>query len=290
MLLLTRFLAPIGVNYFYGRGKNPGFPEENYSLSITILAPIGACFLARRSKVQNKRLQGDFCVMINSFIEAIKIEQRRIQRLIDLSTPLETNGRGHLRLLHRGSGVYAYERWQQKGAREHSKYLGRLESQAVRELFSLRFKAQRLVRLRRDQKLLDQLMRQYRRYDFESVLNDMPTAYRAAAHGNSFNQRYEELRDWANEDYPKNAYPFPRQEIYAADGTRLRSKGECIFYNLLQGRGILFRYECEIEITECATELQRGRGAMLFLRSCGICCSANTLFSSRHDCRKIPAN
>ena len=74
----------------------------------------------------------------------------------------------------------------------------------------------------------------------------MSRDYRRAAQENSFNKRYEELKAWANAPYEKNPFPFPEAENYAKDGTRLRSKGECIWYNLLQERGIVFRNECKM--------------------------------------------
>ena len=179
------------------------------------------------------------------FTEAIKAEQERIQRFIDLSRT-DTTGRGNLKLQKRGNKLYGYERWQGKGQAERLKYLGLLDSSAVRELFSVRFQAIRLGILEHDQKILERLKKQYRPYDFGAILSEMPRAYRIAARGNSFNQRYEEVREWANAEYNKNPYP--------EDGTRLRSKGECIFYNLLKGRGILFRYECEMVIVDQSGE------------------------------------
>ena len=183
------------------------------------------------------------------FIDAIKTEQKRIQRLIDLSGPCEADShkRGNLYLKEQESRIYAYERSCSKGKPEKKVYLGTLESESVRELVSIKYKAQKLARLQYDQKLLEKLERQYRRYDFASIISEMPKAYQIAAKGDIYNQRYEEIRAWAEADYPKNTYPFPEAEIYAKDGTRLRSKGECIWYNLLQERGILFRNDCEIE-------------------------------------------
>ena len=185
----------------------------------------------------------------NMFLEAVKTEQRRIQRFIDLSGP-EQNSRGSLYLRSQGDSVYAYERWQRKGQPERRVYLGPLASAPVRELFSCKFKEQRLARLCHDQRLLEKLEQQYQMYDFESVVNDMPKAYRRAARANSYNQRYEELLEWANADYAKNPYPFPEGKNFAKDGTRMRSKGECIWYNLMQERGILFRNDCEVVIVD----------------------------------------
>ena len=50
--------------------------------------------------------------------------------------------------------------------------------------------------------------------------------------------------------YSGGFYPFPDAEIYAEDGTRMRSKGECIWYNLLRKRGILFRYDCAVTFVD----------------------------------------
>ena len=185
----------------------------------------------------------------NMFIEAIKTEQRRIQRFIDLSRMNNTD-RGHLYLLNQGGRVYGYERWQGCGKEDRKVYLGTLDSEKVRELFSVRFKERRLARLGYDQKLLQKLERQYQPYDFESIVADMPKAYRMAATNDSFDKRYEEIKKWVNGDYPKNTYPLPEAEIYAKDGTRMRSKGECIWYNLLLERGILFRYDSEVEFVD----------------------------------------
>lgn len=187
--------------------------------------------------------------MIDMFTEAIKVEQKRIQRFIDLSHPKATK-RGSMKLQKQGDKIYAYERWQRKGQTDRIQYLGPLDSSAVRELFSARFQEIRLGILEHDQKILERLTKQYEPYDFGTILSEMPRAYQIAARGNSFNQRYEEIREWANAEYNKNPFPFPESENYAEDGTRLRSKGECIFYNLLKGRGILFRYECEMVIVD----------------------------------------
>lgn len=187
--------------------------------------------------------------MKNSFTEAIKIEEKRIQRLIDLSE-VPGGDHGSLQLQKRGGRIYVYQRWQRKNEPERKVYLGKMDSEQVRKLFTIKFQEQRLARLRSNQALLQRLLEEYQPYDFESVVNDLPGAYRMVAGENSFDQRYEEVRAWANADYPQNTYPFSGPENIAVDGTRLRSKGECLFYNLLQGRGILFRNDCELVIVD----------------------------------------
>ena len=183
------------------------------------------------------------------FKEAIKTEQRRIQRLIDLSA-ISDERRGNLCLQKRGQKTYAYERWQPQDQPERKVYLGPLDSAPVQELYSVKYQGRRMAILQHDQELLQKLEREYQGYDYESVISGMPTAYWNVPGRDLFNQRYEEIREWANADYRKNPFPFPPAKNYAADGTRLRSKGECILYNLMQGRGILFRYDCVIEVVD----------------------------------------
>ena len=183
------------------------------------------------------------------FIEAIKAEQRRIQRFIDLSRPCDGD-RGSLYVQNQGGNLYAFERWQEKGKPLRKTYLGRIDSEPVRELFSAKFIEKRFSCLQYDQKLLEKLERQYQRYDFDSIVAAMPKAYRMAARNDSFDQRYEEIRKWAEAPYPKCTYPLPDAETQAKDGTRLRSKGECIWYNLMLERGILFRYDCAMTFVD----------------------------------------
>ena len=122
------------------------------------------------------------------FVEAIKTEQRRIERFVGLSRSGSAE-RGSLYIQKQGDHFYAFERWQGKEGHMRKVYLGSLESEAVQELFADKFKAKRLTRLWHDQKLLEKLERQYQEYDFDSIVAEMPKAYRMAARNNSFDQR-----------------------------------------------------------------------------------------------------
>ena len=46
-----------------------------------------------------------------------------------------------------------------------------------------------------------------------------------------------------HETYEKNPREYPRTVNIAKDGTRVRSKSECIVYNALLDAGIPFRYD-----------------------------------------------
>ena len=129
----------------------------------------------------------------NMFMDAIKNEQKRIQGFIDLSSNFETD-RGCLYVQKHGTNLYGYERKRSKDGTVQKIYLGPIASEKVQELFSIRLKTQRLSRLRHNQSLLNNIERSYQMYDFGSIVLDMPKAYRMAALGDSFDQRYEEIR------------------------------------------------------------------------------------------------
>lgn len=183
-------------------------------------------------------------------MQDVKNEQKRIQRLLHLGQKKQHADRGGIQLISHKGNIYAYERWQKRGQKGKKKYLGKIDSHSVRELFLVRLNQEREHRLLKNQKFLQNLEKDYLRYDFASIVACLPQAYQKVARKNGFDERYEELRAWASADYPRNPFPFPDSENYAKDGTRMRSKGECLLYNLLQERGILFRYECKLILTD----------------------------------------
>ena len=183
---------------------------------------------------------------MNGFKDAIKHEQNRIQELINLTA--ESRGceqRGTLRLERRGSGIYCYEK---KG--KTKKYLGKTDSEETKAFIRDNYLAEKRKRLLLDSSLLEKLDQQYLGYDRESVFAALPDSYRSIATEDFNDARYEELKKWANADYVKNQAPFPDAVILAVDGIRVRSKGECLHYNILYGLGIPFRYDSVITIKD----------------------------------------
>lgn len=59
--------------------------------------------------------------------------------------------------------------------------------------------------------------------------------------------KLDEMIAWANAPYQKNSKDFPNQMITSCDGTRMRSKGECIWYNSLIEEKLLFRNDMLME-------------------------------------------
>lgn len=188
---------------------------------------------------------------MNTFKDQIKTEQKRIQRLIDLTDPSDgLDLSGSLTVEPRGNGTYCYRQRYRNGQRLPKEYLGKPDSAPVRAFAAGRFRTEQLRRLRSNRELLQGLEKEYLDYDRSSIIASLPDSFQSVITDSAFNARYEELRQWANADYEKNTAPFPNTENYAVDGTRTRSKGESIFYNIFYDLSVLFRYDCIIEVID----------------------------------------
>ena len=184
---------------------------------------------------------------MNEFKEAMKREQKRILRLADLTAGSETSERpGVLLLDKRGDRIYCYKR-EEGGAK---KYLGAADSEAARQFLQQRYLIEKRNRLMTDQKLIEATLQKYQDYSYDAIMSALPASYRAIADEDFNNRRYEEIKQWANAEYAVNEAPFPDAEIYAQDGRRMRSKGECLHANTLIGLGIPFRNDCLITCTD----------------------------------------
>ena len=187
----------------------------------------------------------------------LKMEQRRIQRLIDLSASADDcSDVGTIDVRSRKGNDYFYESLYSGGKRIRRAYLGTAGSKAVREHCRRRFNAELLRRLRKDNDLLDKVLGQYRSLDPDAVIASLPSSYGKVPREAFVDERYDELKAWAAADYPVNTAPFPKTENYAKDGRRVRSKGECIIYNLLLEAGIPFRYDSVVRFSDSGGKIK----------------------------------
>ena len=178
---------------------------------------------------------------MNEFMEAMKREQKRILRLVDLTADVENYDTQEVLLLDkRGSRTYCYK----SDSQNVKTYLGTTESEEARRMMRNRFLREKRKRLLKDQNLIEKIMKGYQDYSYDAVMSALPASYMAIADEDFNNKRYEEIKAWANADYPVNEIPFPDAEIYTQYGKRVRSKGECLHLNILTELGIPYRYDC----------------------------------------------
>ena len=122
-------------------------------------------------------------------------------------------------------------------------YLGSEKSDKVKKEKVRQLKVALKETLDHDQKQIDELMSTYRPYDIHSLekyispcLRDVPVEF-------VLNDDVQKLWDWAGQEYARNTAPFPKREIYALDGTRVRSKGETVWYNDFKSTWVPMRYD-----------------------------------------------
>ena len=137
---------------------------------------------------------------------------------------------------------YYYKRTIQNGKRHYS-YIGNADSEKLKKIARASYKHALLQIVRNDIKVLKQLKNKYYPHDKAHVLKKISPAFSDITFDTAFDKVMEELVRWAADDYERNPKPFPDKIILAKDGTRVRSRAECIIYNALLDAGIPFRYD-----------------------------------------------
>lgn len=126
-------------------------------------------------------------------------------------------------------------------------YLGTADSNAVKQIKIEQMQSSLIDVLDFDRDLIVEFTKKFRDFDACSLekyvapcLRDIPVDF-------IVDERFRGLWNWANSNYEKNSSPFPKRKIYAVDGTRIRSKGECMWYNDFKAMWVPMRYDPVME-------------------------------------------
>lgn len=141
-----------------------------------------------------------------------------------------------------------------KGGRS---YIGKRDSKKLKELIKSSYKYRLLDALSRNIRSLKKALDDLPPLDSDHIIGSMSPCIRGIPFQYPFDTSLGKLIKWANSDYERNPLPYPDRIILAKDGTRVRSKSECIIYNALLDAGIPFRYDPLIELYTITAEGQR---------------------------------
>ena len=132
-----------------------------------------------------------------------------------------------------------------KGAKNNNKrtYLGGPGSIKLKKTLASAYKAVLLESLKGNINLLETIQNKYIPYDRNHIIKQLSSCVQNLDFPNTDNMIMSELFLWMHEPYEKNPREYPRTVNIAKDGTRVRSKSECIVYNALLDAGIPFRYD-----------------------------------------------
>ncbi|MBR2548020.1 MAG: hypothetical protein IKF07_07520 [Eubacterium sp.] len=179
---------------------------------------------------------------MTSFLNSINIElENLIQLEYELNNDPVVPKKVVVRSSKRNNKTYYYQIT--SSSTKKQVYLGDASSGKLHALARSSYKKELLRLVKRNIKILKKALNDYCPYCKDDILAKLSPCLRTVQFDSNFDTIMEDLRKWASADYVKNQKPFQGPVILAKDGTRVRSKSECIIYNLLLDAGIPFRYD-----------------------------------------------
>ena len=122
-------------------------------------------------------------------------------------------------------------------------YLGKADSKKLLNTVQSAYKLALRDMVKHNMKLLLSFKREYKDLTESNVMSHLSPCVKDISVPNNYLPDMKQLYEWAEEHYKKNSAPFGKKVIRAKDGTRVRSKSECIIYNALLDSGVPFRYD-----------------------------------------------
>lgn len=126
-------------------------------------------------------------------------------------------------------------------------YLGDAKSEKLQVAARSSYKKELMKIVKHNIKVLLKAVKSYRSYNRSDIIAKLSPCLRDLQFKTEFDSIMKELKEWAEADYEHNPKPFKGGVIKAKDGTRVRSRAECIIYNLLLEAGIPFRYDAVVK-------------------------------------------
>ena len=137
-----------------------------------------------------------------------------------------------------------------RNGKVHRCYLGKADSEKVRLEKIQQMESALYDTLCLNKQILESAIQEYESYDLGSLENKVSACLAKVKCVFLIDRRLEKMFAWAKADYMRNSKPFPDQIILAKDGTRVRSKDECVWYNYLLDAGLPFRYDWVMEFED----------------------------------------
>lgn len=128
------------------------------------------------------------------------------------------------------------------------KYVGTEKDHRFRSKYIASFNKAALEIVDKNLDLLNDFKNKFVEVSAENIKAQLSKCTQGINAYTSFDKDMEGLVKWASEDYTRNSMPFNSRAIYAKDGSRVRSKSECIIYNESHNQNMPFRYDSVISL------------------------------------------
>ena len=202
--------------------------------------------------------------MIRSSLRFVKSEQRRnyeVLKKLEQFEPVTGSIFGEDK-----NGHTYYKRKYRDHHKQCTEYLGKASDEKTLEFVQAQFRQAFLVLVRRNIEAIKRFLNEYTPITTQNIYRLLPPIYWEAGGEFYFDRQLEEIKAWAKVNYPRNPAPINNPNI-ACDGTVVRSKGECIWYNCLVAAGLPFRYDCPVKVID-----DMGRERIRYVDFLILCC------------------
>lgn len=175
---------------------------------------------------------------INWLIEKIR---KKLEMFIDLPNITLVAKR-------KGTNLYYYaQEYKDKSMKQY--YLGTPEDNIVKRLKVRRFYQNMLKALQKDKELLTRVVRDFIDYSAYEIHKHLPNAYKNLPEECFEDETLQKMKEWASQKYERNTFPIPDQPNIARDGTAMRSKGECMWYDDILFEDVPVRIDPTLHLT-----------------------------------------
>ena len=180
---------------------------------------------------------------MTSFLKCIDEELAYLIRLdLDLEKDPIAPKKYAVALKHRNGNNYYWDVTTTDGKRDPD-YLGDAYSEKLHEVAQSSYKKVLMQIVKHNIGVLKKVEKSYHSFSKPAVIAKLSPCLQDLRFDTEFDTIMKDLQEWASAEYKHNPKPFKNVVIKAKDGTRVRSKSECIVYNLLLEAGIPFRYD-----------------------------------------------
>lgn len=184
---------------------------------------------------------------MKSQVKYLTGELALIDELISKLSNVTTLDKGCFLAERRRKNTYYYFR---KHGERSKIYLGTAKSHKVKRHKQNEMANALLDELKKDRNSISNCISAISNRSPKEIMNSIPSKYAEIDAELFLFPRIKELYEWANTDYEKNPATYPDSNNIALDGTRMRSKGESLWYNLLTESNIPFRTDCLLTFTD----------------------------------------
>jgi len=179
----------------------------------------------------------------------IQEQQNTAQRILKTRSFLKTAPEGHIVRSKRPSGWFYFSDVS-KDCKRTRKYIGGEDSLDVFAYIKKAYYQKLLEKLEWNYKATQYFLKHYNSDPERVVLDSLPEWMAERIKNDASTDRDTYISEWLKADYKKNTHRADALKIQTSRGEFVRSKGEREIANALFRKGLAYRTDCEVQLTD----------------------------------------